>query len=53
MVTNQEVRRLMENLRKGKTLAAAAANAGMSENTARKWRYSPLLPSEVIRGGHL
>jgi len=47
MVNNRKVRLLMEQLREGKPLAAAAAHAGMSENTARKWRDSEKLPSEV------
>jgi hypothetical protein len=39
MVTDQQVRRLMTSLQKQHdTLALAAAKAGMSENTARKWR---------------
>ena len=47
MVNNYKVRLLMEKLGEGKPLAAAAAHAGMSENTARKWRDSEKLPSEV------
>ena len=47
MVNNHKVRLLMEALREGKPLAAAAAKAGMSENTARKWRDSEILPGEV------
>jgi len=47
MFNNYEVRLLMEKLQEGKPLAAAAAHAEMSENTARKWRDSEKLPSEV------
>jgi len=47
VVNNHKVRLLMEALREGKPLAAAAAKAGMSENTARKWRDSEILPGEV------
>jgi transposase len=46
MVNDHEVRLLMETLSQGKTLAAAAAKAGISENTARKWRDLGKLPSE-------
>lgn len=44
MVKNHQVRLLMETLSQGKTLAAAAAKAQMSENTARKWRNRGELP---------
>ena len=40
-VTDAQVRRLREKRMAGKTLAAAAASAGMSERTARKWRSGP------------
>lgn len=46
MVTDEQVRRLMKLIKKEKTLAVAAAKAGMDEKTARKWRESELLPSE-------
>lgn len=46
ITTDEQVRRLMENLKKGKTLTASAARAGMCENTARKWAKSGKLPSE-------
>ena len=42
MVTNAQVRRLRENRMSGKTLAAAAAAAGMSERTARTWQRGAL-----------
>jgi hypothetical protein len=47
MVTDREVRRLMELLGKGMTLASAAAKADMDEKTARKYRSLGKLPHEV------
>jgi hypothetical protein len=47
MVTDQQVRRLMEWTSKEKTLAAAAAKAGMDEKTARKYRRLGRLPSTL------
>ena len=44
LVTDAQVRRLREKQMAGKTLAAAAAAAGMSERAARKWQ-SGALPS--------
>ena len=38
MVTDAQVRRLREKRMSGKTLAAAAAAAGLSERTARRWQ---------------
>ena len=38
MVTDAQVRRLMKLIRTEKTLAVAAAKAGMDEMTARKYR---------------
>jgi hypothetical protein len=49
MVNNHQVRVLMETLGQGKTLAAAAAKAKMSENTARKWRDMDEVPDQVIQ----
>jgi hypothetical protein len=46
MVTDRQVRRLREQRMTGKTLAAAAAAAGMSERTARTWQAGPL-PSQA------
>ena len=46
MVTDQQVRRLLSLMQKKKTLAQAAAEAGMDEKTARKWRDSDKLPSQ-------
>ena len=42
MVTDAQVRRLREKRMAGKTLAAAAAAAGMSERAARKWQSGEL-----------
>ena len=44
MIRDAQVRRLREKRMSGKTLAAAAAAAGMSERTARHWQ-SGALPS--------
>ena len=42
MVTDVQIRRLREKRMAGKTVAAAAAAAGMSERSARKWQSGPL-----------
>lgn len=47
MVTDQQVRRLMRFIREGDGLGTAAAQAGMSENTARRYRGKGQLPSAV------
>ena len=47
MVTNQQVRLLMKAVKTEKTLELAAAKAGMDEKTARKYRRSGRLPSEM------
>ena len=47
MVTDTQVRRLMSLIPKEKTLAVAAAKAGMDEKTARRYRRSGRLPSEM------
>ena len=47
MVTDKQVRRLMELLGKGKNLCASAAKADMDEKTARKYRGLNKLPSEI------
>lgn len=47
MVTDREVRRLMELLGKGMSLASAAAKSEMDEKTARKYRALGKLPHEV------
>ena len=46
MVTDQQVRRLKSLMQKKKTLAQTAAEAGMDEKTARKWRDCEKLPSQ-------
>jgi len=52
MVTDREVRRLMELLGKGMSLVTAAAKADMDEKTARKYRSLGKLPHE-LRVDHL
>jgi len=47
MVTDQQVRKLMELKNKEKTKATAAAKAGMDEKTARKYRRLGQLPSQM------
>ena len=47
MVTDGQVRLLMKGIQKEKTLAVAAAKAGMSEKTARRYRDLGKLPGEV------
>lgn len=47
MVTDQQVRRLWKLVKSEKTMATAAAKAGMDEKTARKYRNLGKLPSEV------
>lgn len=46
MTTDQQVRLLMSLMKKGLRLSTAAAKAGMSEPTARKYRRMGKLPSE-------
>ena len=47
MVSDQQVRRLMTFINKDKSLAIAAAKAGMDEKTARKYRKQGKLPSQL------
>jgi len=47
MVSDQQVRRLMTFINKNKSLAIAAAKAGMDEKTARKYRKRGKLPSQL------
>jgi len=47
MVTDEQVKMLMTLIKKEKTLAVAAAKAGMAEKTARKYRDLEQLPSQV------
>ena len=42
MVTDAQVRRLREKRMEGKTVAAAAAAAGMGERTAHRWQRGAL-----------
>jgi len=49
MVTDQQVRLLMMAINEGKTQITAAAKAGMSERTARKYIKSGRYPSETKR----
>ena len=47
MITDRQVRILMEKLGKGKSLIVASAKADMDEKTARKYRDLGKLPSEI------
>ena len=47
MVTDGQVRLLMRQIQREKSLAVAAAKAGMSEKTARRYRDLGKLPGEV------
>ena len=47
MVTDQQVRRLFMLIQKEKSLVKAAAQAGMDEETARKYKKLCKLPSQV------
>jgi transposase InsO family protein len=47
MVTDQQVRKLMTLIHTEKTLALAAAKAGMDEKTARKYQRAGRLPSQL------
>jgi len=47
MVTDQQVRKLMELRNKDKTMSTAASKAGMAENTARKYCRVSTLPSQL------
>ena len=49
MITDQQVRLLMKESGRNKPLATAAAKAGMSERTARRWRQRGALPSETVQ----
>lgn len=48
MVTDKQVRILMEQIVKGKSLIVASAKADMDEKTARKYRDTGKLPSEIM-----
>ena len=47
MVTDNQVRKLMKELKTAKTKAIAAAKSGMDEKTARKYERLGKLPSEL------
>lgn len=47
MITDNQVRKLMKHLQREESLAIAAAKSGMDEKTARKYRKSDKLPSEL------
>lgn len=47
MVTDQQVRRLMDQVRHHGRISMAAAQAGMDEKTARKYRGIGKVPSEI------
>lgn len=47
MITDNQVRKLMKHLQGEETLEMAAAKSGMDEKTARKYRNSSKLPSEI------
>jgi len=47
LVTDQQVRKLMEERRKGTPKGVAAARAGMHRETARKYERTGKLPSEM------
>ena len=48
MVKDEQVRRLMKLINQEKSLATAAAKAGMNEKTARKYRNLKQLPSQCV-----
>lgn len=47
MVTDAQVRRLMKHLQQHQSLGLAAAKAGMDEKTARRYRQTGQLPSQL------
>lgn len=47
MVTDEQVRLLMNWHQKSKSVVEAAAKAGMDEKTARKYIQSGKLPSQI------
>ena len=47
MVTDEQVKLLMSLLKQGIVQATAAAKAGMSERTARKYAHSGAIPSKA------
>jgi hypothetical protein len=49
MVTDNQARRLKKMLSEGKNLSISAAKAGMDDKTARKYRDTGKLPSELTK----
>ena len=47
MVTNQQVRYVMNQIGMGKTVKMAAMKSGMDRKTARKYIFLKRLPSEI------
>ena len=47
MVTDKQIRRLMQMVETGRTVMIASLKAGMDEKTARKYLKMGELPSEV------
>lgn len=47
MITDRQVRKLMKELNRGRSLSVASAKSGMDEKTARKYRRLGKVPSEV------
>ena len=47
MITDNQARKLMKYLQEEKTLELAAVKSGMDEKTARRYRDSGKLPSEI------
>ena len=47
MVTDKQIRRLMQMVETGKTIKIASLKTGMDEKTARKYLKAGKLPSEV------
>ncbi len=47
MITDYQVRKLKKFLAEGRSLEVSAARAGMDEKTARKYRDTDKLPSEI------
>ena len=47
MITDNQVRKLMKYLQRDEPLGVAAAKSGMDEKTARKYRETDKLPSEI------
>lgn len=52
MVNDNQVRRLWKMLNKGKSLEKSALMSGMDVKTARKYRESGKLPSEIVSERH-